>query len=260
MRTAALLLLLVAACQGETAPVCDGDVLFGRPNERTGLTDEQCAPRCTCEGELFEAPAYGDAEADALLEWQHLEPYPELIEDPYASPAPPEPGPDAVCAVVAEDTRSYRLRDFDSADAAIAAGAMPTHTGTCGLCSTLADLAVYMRHPDLTEPVRACGLESGDQAEHLACLEALGFTRPCAQIWYFNTLHTRDLCLLPCLAALEAPYHLPDGELNECLVCDEVESGPWFKPIAGRTRRNTGIANPMCRPCREVRPLLHVYE
>ena len=74
-----------------------------------------------------------------------------------------------VCAVVPEETRTYRLRDFDSAEAATAAGAIPTHTGTCGLCSTLTDLAVYMRHSDLTEPVRACGLESGDMAEHLAC-------------------------------------------------------------------------------------------
>jgi hypothetical protein len=260
LKPASLALLALAACGGDAAPVCEGDLLFGRPNERTGLTDEQCAPRCTCRGEPFEAPLYGDAEADALLVWQLAEPYAELTEDPYAEPPPAEPPPATVCAVTTADDGTYRLDSFASDDAARAAGAVTTHHGACGLCSPLADLAVYMRHPDLTEPVRTCGLESSDQAEHLACLEALGFTRPCAQIWYFNTLHTRDACILPCLAALDAPYHLPDGGLNDCLVCDEVESGPVFKAVAGRTRRNTGVASAMCRPCSEVQPLVHVYE
>jgi hypothetical protein len=94
----------------------------------------------------------------------------------------------------------------------------------------------------------------------MACLRALGFTEPCAQIWYFNTLHTRDRCLLECLGALGQPYHHADGSLNACLVCDEVESGPVFKAVAGRTRRNTGVASAMCRPCDEVLPLVHVYE
>jgi hypothetical protein len=37
-------------------------------------------------------------------------------------------------------------------------------------------------------------------------------------------------------------------------------SGPVFKAVAGRTRRNTGIASALCRPCSEVRPLLHDYK
>jgi hypothetical protein len=256
----AVILVALAACGEPAAPLCDGEVLFGRPNARTGLTDEQCGPRCTCEGEPFEAPAYGDAEADALLAWQLAEPFAELTSDPYGEPAPAEPPAGTVCGVITGDDGTYRVDTFASSDAARAAGATPSHTGACGLCSTLADLAVYMRYPDLTEPVRACGLDSGDEAELRACLEALGFTPPCAQIWAFNTLHTRDACILPCLAALDAPYHLPDGTLNDCLICDEVESGAVFKAVAGRTRRNTGIASAMCRPCTEVQPLFHVYE
>lgn len=254
------MLALLAACGSPAEPACEGGVLFGRPNDKTGLTEEQCAPRCTCHGEPFEAPAYGDAEADALLAWQLLEPFPALTADPYAAPAPAELPGGTVCAVITEPASTYRLDTFGSEDSAFAAGAIATHQGGCGLCSTLADLAVYMRYPDLTEPVRTCGIESSDEAEHLACLEALGFTRPCAQIWYFNTLHTRDACILPCLAALDAPYHHPDGALNDCLVCDEIESGAVFKAIAGRTRRNTGVASAMCRPCSEVQPLRHVYE
>jgi hypothetical protein len=105
---------------------------------------------------------------------------------------------------------------------------------------------------------------------HIACLQALGFTDACARIWYFNTIHTREACLAPCLLAIDAPYHLPDGTLNDCLRCDEEQSGPVFKAIAGRTRRNTeaiagrtrrntGVASAMCRPCDEVQPLVHHY-
>lgn len=98
--------------------------------------------------------------------------------------------------------------------AALEAGAKPTHFGRCGLCSTLADLAVYIEVEDLTEPVRSCGL-----------------------------------------AHLRGP---PEAHL-ECLRCDEEQSGDVFKAIAGRTRRNTGLPNAICRPCSEARPLIHDY-
>ena len=168
-----------------------------------------------------------------------------------------------MCAVVVEDAAAHRyhLADFATEDAARAAGAVPTHFGGCGVCSTLTDLAVYMANPDLTQPVRQCGLDhlNDPPADHIQCLLDLGFTYPCAQIWYFNTIHTKDACAAPCFLALSQTYHEPDGTLNECLRCDEVESGPVFKAVAGRTRRNTGLASALCRPCSEVRPLVHAY-
>jgi hypothetical protein len=259
-RAVLALIFAVAACSSDSArTTCDGERLFGRPGASTGLDDSRCGPTCSCSGEPFMAPDYGAAAIDALLTWTLVEPYPALTSDPYAADAPDAPV-DAACAVVVTGAREYRLETFPSIDDARAAGAIPTHAGACGVCSTLADLAVYMRYPDLTEPVRTCGLESGSQDRHLACLGALGFTGPCAQVWYYNTLHTRDRCLLPCLEALGEPYHQADGSLNACLVCDEVESGPVFKAVAGRTRRNTGVASAMCRPCSEVVPIVHVYE
>ncbi len=256
-----LLALALAACgDGASAPSCP--ILFGRPAAATGLTAEQCAPRCSCGEVDFEPPAYTAADVAALRTWELLDPPPPLTADPYAAPAPPI-SDDAVCAVVREPggARQYRLRDFPTQAAAIAAGAVPTHFGVCGRCSPLADLAVYMETNDLTAPVRACGLAfpDGPMADHVRCLRDLGFTEPCAQIWYYNTVHTRAACLAPCFAALDQPYHLPDGSLNACLQCDEVQSGPVFKAIAGRTRRNTGLPNAMCRPCSEVRPLIHAY-
>ena len=81
------------------------------------------------------------------------------------------------------------------------------------------------------------------------------------EIHAVNPLFTgRTLWGHPCVAALTKPYNEPDGALNACLQCDEDKSGPVFKAVAGRTRRNTGLANALCRPCSEVRPLLHRYD
>lgn len=249
------------------AESCQG--LFGSPNERTGLTAEQCKPVCACGGAApWSPPVYDAAFVADLGTWELATPFAVPAVDPYADGAtalvadPPE----AVCAVVPEFNRNgprrYRLETFANESAAREAGAYPTHTGHCGLCSPLADLAVYIRQPDLTEPVRQCGLEGMGHGKdaNVACLRALGFDAPCAEVWYYNTTHTRSVCLEPCLAALDAPYHTPDGALNPCLQCDEDQSGPVFKMVAGRTRRNSGLANSMCRPCAEVRPLVHHYE
>ena len=236
------------------------DALFGVPNAKTGLSATQCQPKCTCGGKDFVPPTYSDAQAAALLAWQLSDPPAQVTTDPYGVPGQRVAKPGQVCAFVRGPaaTKTYSLQTFDSAAAAHAAGAQVTHADGCGVCSSVANLAVYMRHPDLTDPVRKCGFEP-DKDASIACLQALGFELPCAQIWYYNTQHTRDKCLGVCLAALSAPYHQPDGTLNSCLVCDEVESGPVFKAVAGRTRRNTGLPSSMCRPCSEVVPLVHVY-
>jgi hypothetical protein len=148
---------------------------------------------------------------------------------------------------------------YPTAEAALAAGAVVTHFGACGVCSTLENLAVYLRFNDLGAPVRDCGIRSDGFDANLACVRGLGFDLPCGQIWTWNTANTRKDCLSPCLFNLSAPYNLPDGRLNECLQCDENKSGPVFKQVAGRTRRNSGIPNAICRPCAEVQPLAHRY-
>jgi hypothetical protein len=239
---------------------CAGDVLFGRPVAKTGLGPDQCGPVCSCGGEPWEAPEYGEDDITALLQRELLDPPASLTADPYGGAAPEPGSPDEVCAVISEGLQ-YRLATYASAAAARADGATPTHFGACGLCSSLADLAVYMRYPDLGAPVTQCGIDNlaGPMEAHLECLAALGFTPPCAQIWYYNTLNTRAMCAKLCFPLIDAPYHTPDGALNDCLQCDEDLSGPIFKKVAGRTRRNTGLASSLCRPCSEVHPLVHEY-
>ncbi len=242
------------------APVCEGSVLFGAPEALTGLDGSQCGPVCACDGEPWTPPVYDDTFLSALGGLTLREPFAEVTGNPYTE-TPPSPDPDAVCGVLLHGDGTYSLQTWGSWGEALAAGAHVTHTGGCGVCSTLENLAVYIRETDLTAPVRECGLlglREGFDA-NLACVRELGFDLPCAQIWTWNTQNTRDACLELCLAALDEPYHLPDGALNPCLQCDEDISGPVFKHVAGRTRRNSGLANALCRPCTEVHRIEHDY-
>jgi len=248
---------------GDTGPCT---ILFGKPNAATGLGTSQCQPQCVCEGKDFVPPTYSAAFIQALLDdWTLAHPYPPLTSDPYAGPPPADDPPGTVCAVLPQGNagtkpRPYTLVTYPSQAAALAAGAKVTHFGHCGVCSTLANLAVYMRNDDLGAPVKQCGLESGsDGGGDVACLEQLGFDLPCAQAWAYDTANTRNVCLQTCLSSLSDPYNMPDGALSPCIACDEDESGPVFKAVAGRTRRNSGIPNAICRPCSQVQPLVHEY-
>jgi len=84
----------------------------------------------------------------------------ELATDPYDDEIPElDPEDPSVCGVVTDGETRYALVSYDSYADALDAGAHVTHTGRCGLCSPLQDLAVYMREPDLTDLVRQCGLD-----------------------------------------------------------------------------------------------------
>jgi len=263
-RSALLLVVLALSCKSGLKQDCA--ILFGSPTADTGLTADQCRPLCACNGTVFQPPAYDDAFIQSLVDDWLPESAPPLDVDPYSEPVPADDPPGTVCAVLPGDAaahpRPYSLATFPSTDAALAAGAHPTHFGHCGVCSTLANLAVYMRYVDLGKPVRSCGFAASDGGidGDLQCLQGLGFDLPCAQIWAYNTQHTRSVCLDVCLDHFADYYNNPDdGTLNPCLQCDEDQSGPVFKAVAGRTRRNSGLPNAICRPCSEVQPLVHSY-
>jgi hypothetical protein len=187
-----------------------------------------------------------------------------LKDDPYViwrGKEPPRSRVGAVCGVRFEpDQVHYRLTTFADKKAAGAAGFAVTHYGACGTCSTLQDLAVYLEKPDLTAPVRKCGIKWGAPAR-LTCLENLGFSAACAQTWLYDLENTRSQCLSVCVWSWlegEAPTQ-SDGRLNACLQCDEDRSGPVFKATAGRTRRNSGIHSSIPRPDDEIAPVTHDY-
>jgi hypothetical protein len=169
---------------------------------------------------------------------------------------------EAVCAVkYAEDMIHYVIATFDSEEAAEESGFIVTHKGHCGTCSTLQDLATYLYHRDLTTPVRKCSALVWFKPWTINCLEGLGFTSECAQTWYYNAQNTAKECFRPCIDAWlkDDPLNNPDGSLNDCLACDEEQSGPVFKYVAGRTRRNSGIRSAIDRPDEDIYPIIHDY-
>lgn len=52
-----------------------------------------------------------------------------------------------------ENKINYRMRTFDSESDANDEGYIVTHYGACGACSSLQDLAVYLKYP-LTDGVK----------------------------------------------------------------------------------------------------------
>ncbi len=240
-------------------------VLFGRPSENTGLGPDMCQPLCNCEGKYFEPPVYTKEMVDKFSGKILKNPPDPLTSDPYDKPQENVPQHDKVCGVIldSDDPEYYSLATYDTLEELEADGAILTHYGACGLCSPLNNLAVYILVGDLTGPVRQCGLDNligGSEEKNIECLMKLGFDYPCAQIWYYNTDHTGSKCWWACITARDDPYHKPDGSLNDCIQCDEDNSGDVFKAVAGRTRRNTGLPAALCRPCYEALPVFHVYE
>ncbi len=246
-------------CQTENADpspsaVCEG--MFGEPSASTGLSADECQAEVgsTC----WVPTPWPDERIAAAQGWTLIGDVPIPTSNPYDEPPLAQNGGVCTVDVVSRRDRSYRLVTAETA----ADGPGPvTHGGACGACSSLQDLAVYVANPDLTEPVRSCSLQgfTGGFDAVETCLMDIGFSTPCARIWAWNAEHTREQCLDVCLGALDDPYHLPDGALNPCLECDEDESGPVFKQIAGRTRRNSGLASALCRPCETVWQVDHAY-
>jgi hypothetical protein len=163
----------------------------------------------------------------------------------------------------------YGLRTYPKTTAeAHAEGLIVTHDGACGVCSSLADLNVYIEQgPLLRGRVAVCALKllTGEteaaEADALDCLLELDFTEPCARIWLYNTINTAGKCQEECKSFLEdeeaANGPAPDCTLAECLECDESQSGPTFQQYAGRTRRNSGLLSDIVRPCSDLVDLEH---
>lgn len=251
-----LIIISFTTCKTENNP-CEG-LLFGSPvSGVTGLNSNQCKPICACKN--FISKSFTSEELTALRSWKLIKPYEELTTNPYRQTVP-ESEP-CLCAVIVEDMdkKEYRLETFKDKNEAKAAGGIVTHYDACGVCSTLEDLALYAENIDIGASVKDCGLKNlfSPFRDLVSCIEGLGFTKPCAQIWAYNVRNTQDKCIQYCIG--NDPYNERDGSLGPCLECDEIRSGPVFKYVAGRTRRNTGIANAICRLCDEVQPVKHNY-
>jgi hypothetical protein len=164
---------------------------------------------------------------------------------------------DDVCT--STGTSSYRLLNYPgTADEAVTAGLDVTHAGPCGACSSLQDLAVYMeRSADLRARSTICAIRGSTSAQDgVNCFINEGFTQQCAQVWYYNTKTTNEVCGSTCLlfvvSAEPNTGSAPECLLAECLQCDEDNAGPVFMQYAGRTRRTSGLLSSIVRPCADV--------
>ena len=195
-----------------------------------------------------------------------LNPPPPLTYNPYDN-VTNTTWPDSVCAVKYPDPSNrstYMLHTYASRAAAEADGAFVTHEHPCGYCSTTKDLSVYMEFGDLTNPVRDCAL-IGFASQQLAieCLSKVGFTPECSKIWLYDADNTRKDCFDICIKDWwnHVPNNIPPNStnLNPCLECDEVKSGPIFKLFAGRTRRDSGLKSAINRPASAIYEVTHYY-
>ena len=116
-------------------------------------------------------------------------------------------------------------------------------------------MAVYIETPDLQGAGQACGLLAlSNETAGLECYKEVGFTAGCAAAWLYDTTNTRELCLDSCLSLLGKPPNLDATgcPMNECIECNELKSGPYFKKYAGRTRRGSGLLSYIVRNCSEL--------
>jgi len=152
-----------------------------------------------------------------------------------------------VCGIKYDKKKNtYALKNYSSRRVAVRDGAIVTHMGKCGACSTLKDLKVYKKNRNLTDPVQNCAIKGFFSKKwEMKCLKKLGFTTPCAQIWFYDSKNARQRCLIPCI--IYHKYKKSNISLNPCLECDERKGGPIFKKIAGRTRRNSGLKSAIKR-------------
>ena len=93
----------------------------------------------------------------------------------------------------------YTLQTYPSYESAKNNGAIITHVGSCGVCSTIQDLIVYMQYTDLTIDGEYCakqGLISFDTA--VDCYKELGLSHDCAYMWAANSANTAEHCFSEC--------------------------------------------------------------
>lgn len=169
-----------------------------------------------------------------------------------------------VCAIrfIDNSATDYRLQTFASQQLAIEAGYVVTHGGHCGTCSSLHNLSVFLDKRDLTNTARSCGRKRNAKKIKQCLLERVDFDEHCAETWTYNILHTSDHCTSICIKyyglwnilrdKMNKPHTDEHGNLNPCLACDENTSGPGFKYVAGRTRRNSGIISSIQRAPEEL--------
>jgi len=173
-----------------------------------------------------------------------------------------------------------RKDDDTAADAACRAGQAQLesqgvhilHCGKCSSCSTIHDLEVlYKTRSNITTLMTQCStswvlsqyVPGGAQPlkELKQCLIGKGIdfsddgsawedpaNKPtCMDTWTDNILNDAKLCTKFCLTKFIKTKNTGNFAKDQCLQCDEFQSGPAFIKGAGANRRSSGIVSDIDR-------------
>jgi hypothetical protein len=278
--------LLLSWVSGRTCHFLTADFTFCTPPPAPASVVAYCGD-CHCINGDNPCPDGGDQipqtdfSADVVNQFKSLQvtnPY-TLSCNPYndteCDTTPPqiltELGDDAVCGIKYSTTTldemscpiEYGLMSYQSETAANADGAFPTHWGACGVCSTAHDLAVYIEFPDLTTKGTECTIRTlSDFQDGIDCYTEVGYTEPCARIWAYNGINTREECFGVCakftLSGAPNNSPAPTCRIADCLQCDEDMSGPAFQKVGARSRRRSGLLSKIARLCDAILLVDHV--
>lgn len=175
-----------------------------------------------------------------------------------------------VCAAVtktSEDLGSLHTLDhfvnFGNAYHAVKENATIAHCGDCGRCSSVQDIRVlHETKGDLTKKTTNCAMQRllfGRDAA-LKCMDqTVGFTTGCNQCWVDNIECTVNNCKFTCLkkkyfssSGINSRNDHVNGELDDCLKCDEKMCGPAFLECAGANRRRIGLGSDIGRSGNQI--------
>lgn len=170
---------------------------------------------------------------------------------------------DDVCAFNADDP-SQLFVTYDSKEEAVLANMTVAHCGACGVCSNPHDIRTYVdTRKTVAILAKQCGSTAvlGTYQELTDCLMGkIGFTLGCTECWSDNLINTAEYCLFTCLkttlTGLAATNNVIGlGKtvwLNQCIFCDEKQSGPEFVQCSGVARRRLGIVSEIERDPAEL--------
>lgn len=235
-----------------------------------------CEAGCHCYGSEGNCPAYPTITETMLPTFRELNlvnPL-EIRCNPFQLPgcvSTLEEGEACVVNLIAPDTtveascpsgHSYRLTTVPSLEDAIAAGQYITHTGACGTCSSLQDLALMIEYPNLPYKAQQCFFRSSalkNMEEAITCYQEVGFTLTCSTTlaYHQKTIVDKD-CGYQCATwAYDGDLGRPSCEdISGCGSCvDSFGIGARLELIAGRTFPNSGYPSQKAQNCSDIAPI-----
>lgn len=176
----------------------------------------------------------------------------------------------AVCGIFYNIPRrgcpdEYELVSYPSWEAAEDAGAVVTHTGPCGVCSTTKDLGVMMTTRDFGDILAQCLLQFGvfgfNIKNIIECAQEVDLSPDCLKMLIWGSRQTTEDCADVCsenadLENLDLQGSPPECKLNSCAQCT-IDKQDFITSYLGRNNYNSGILAGYVQPCSSYVNLTH---